>query len=676
MNPLLSAYNTPFEIPPFDSISTHDFKPALESGMDAQNKLINKITENSEEPSFENTIAQFETSGNILQKVKNVFFNFTLALTDEQLQEVAKEMAPRLSKHWDNIKLNEQLFERVRRVWEQKDSLGLDREQSMLLKNTYNLFFRNGAALEEKDKRDLMEINEKLSLLTLKFGRNILSENNRYQLILESEEELKGLPQTLIQQAMETASEAGLIGKYIFTLHQSSVMPFLQYADNRKLRQNIWEAYQMRGCNGDEFDNREIIRDIVNLRRKKAQLLGYSNHAAFELEDTMAGSVEEVHRLLDQLWAPAIGRAKSERDAMQSYIDDHRLGFKLAPWDWRYFAEKLRIQQFDLNMNELMPYFSLEKVIEGVFMVTNRLYGLKVEIMAHVPVYHPDVIAYEVKENNGEHVGVLFMDFYLRKSKQGGAWMTKFRSQHRKGDKKIPPIISIVCNFSKPFTGQPTLLNLDEVSTLFHEFGHALHGLLSNVRYQSLAGTAVPRDFVELPSQIMENWALDPEVMREYALHHQTGEPIPEALLEKVKQSQLHDQGFVNTEFLAAALLDLAYHSIDDDLLQPVIEYEQEYLKSIGLIEEIIPRYRSTYFNHIFSGGYASQYYSYIWAAVLDSDAYEEFKSTGLFNAEKAKSLRENILEKGGSEEALQMYLNFKGSGPEIKPLLEKRGLH
>jgi len=675
MNPLLDFYNSAFEIPPFHAISTHHFKPALQEGMEMQNKMVDQITGNPEDATFENTIELFEASGSVLQKVKNVFFNYTLALTDEPLQEVAKEMAPLLSKHWDNIKLNEILFDKVKQVWEQKDRLGLDMERSMLLKNTYNLFFRNGAALEENDKRELMEINEKLSLLTLKFGRNILAENNRFKLILEREKDLKGLPQSLLHLAEETADEAGLAGKWVFTLHQSSVMPFLQYADNRDLRQKIWEAYQMRGNNDDEYDNKKNLKEIINLRRVRAQLLGYPNHATYMLEDTMAGSVEEVHKLLAEVWPPAIQRALSERDAMQKYIDEHQLGYKLAPWDWRYFAEKLRVQQFDLNTNELMPYFSLERVLDGVFYVAKKLYSLQIEQLKSVPVYHPDVLAYEIKERNGVHVGILFIDLYQRDSKQGGAWMTKFRSQSKDKGQRIAPIISIVCNYSKPSKGQPTLLNLDEVSTLFHEFGHALHGLLSNVTYQSLAGTAVPRDFVELPSQIMENWALEPEVMKEYALHYQTGEPITDDLLEKIKMSQHHDQGFANTEFLAAAMLDLAYHSLDEDIMQSITDFEKDYLKGIELIDEIIPRYRSTYFNHIFSGGYSSQYYSYLWAAVLDTDAYQEFKNKGLFDTDTAASFRSKILEKGGSDDALQMYLNFKGFKPDIRALLAKRGL-
>ena len=676
MNPLLEPYISPFGIPPFEIIRTHHFKPALQEGMDLQNKKVNQIAESLDHPTFENTIETFEASGKVLQKVKNVFFNYTLALTDDELQEVAKEMAPLLSQHWDNIKLNEKLFDKVKSVWEQRDSLQLNKEKYMLLKNTYDLFFKNGAALTDKDKKELKEINEKISLLSLKFGRNVLAENNRYQLIIERESDMSGLPESFIQQAKVTADECGLSGKWVFTLHQSSVMSFLQYAEDRGLRREIWEAYQNRGNNEDTYDNKDIVIEVVNLRRKKAQLLGFNNFAAFVLEDTMAGSEEEVYRLLNKLWLPAIKRAESERAAMQKYIDQHQYNYKLAPWDWRFFAEKIRIEKFDLDINELLPYFSLEVVIDGVFMVTDRLYGLQFEIITHVPVYHPDVIVYDVKEKNGDHIGILFMDFYTRNTKQGGAWMTKYRAQELDGDRRVPPIISIVCNFSKPSIGTPLLLNLDEVATLFHEFGHALHGLLSNVRYQSLAGTAVPRDFVELPSQIMENWAMDPEVMQDYAIHFKTGKSIPKELLEKIKISQLHDQGFANAEFLAAALLDLAYHSLDKDITGSIIDFEEKFLKSVELIEEIIPRYRSTYFNHIFSGGYASQYYSYIWAAVLDADAYQSFRVSGLYNKEISDAFRKNILEKGGSEEAMEMYLKFKGTKPDIKSLLEKRGLH
>jgi len=674
MNPLLNAYTSPFEIPPFGSISTGHFKPALEEGMKMQNELVKQIILSADTPTFENTIVALEHSGHLLQRVKNVFFNFTLALTDESLQEIAKEMAPTLSRHWDEIKLNDKLYERVRHVWEQREELHLDREQQMLLKNTYNLFFKNGAALGDGDKKKLMQLNESLSQLTLKFGRNILTENNSYQLIIDNPDDLRGLPESLVHQARQTAITEGMEEKWMFTLQWSSVMPFLQYAESRTLRKQIWEAYQNRGNNDNEDDNKEVLKEIVNLRKQKAQIVGYPNHAALVLEDSMAGSTGEVQNLLEQLWSPSIARAKAESKALQNYIDEQGLDFKLAAWDWRYVADKLRVKQ-GLDMQELLPFFSLEKVIDGVFMVAGRLYGLQFLPLSNVPLYHPDVMAYEVVEKDNKHVGLLFMDFFARKSKQGGAWMTKFRSQSKEGNKRIAPIISIVCNYSKPSDHRPCLLDLDEVATLFHEFGHALHGLLSDVTYPSLAGTAVPRDFVELPSQIMENWAMEPSVMKEYARHYQTGEPISDEMLTKIKNNGKFDQGFSNTEYLAAAFLDLAYHRMEEDLEGDVNRFEKEYLADLGLMEEIIPRYRSTYFNHVFSGGYAASYYSYIWSAVLDSDAYELFKTTGLFDQEMAGLFRHHILEKGGSEEPEKMYHDFKGAGPEIAALLKKRGL-
>jgi len=673
MNPLLSPYTSLFEIPPFDSIHIDHFKPALEEGMKVQTELVQMIINTEGDPTYENTIEALENSGKLLQKVKNVFFNFTLALTDEPLQDIAKEMAPALSRHWDAIKLNDKLFERVRQIWEQRELLHLDRERQMLLKNTYNLFFKNGAALDDEQKKKLMQLNESLSQLALKFGRNILAENNSYQLVIDNKKDLEGLSESIINQAREKAE--GLEDKWVFTLQWSSVMPFLQYAANRSLRKQIWEAYQMRGNNDNEYDNKKILAEIVNLRRQKAQLLGYPHHAAFMLEDSMAGSTIEVHRLLDRLWSPAIARAKAEREAMQNYVDGHGLDFKLAPWDWRYVSDKLRVQQ-GLDMQELLPFFSLDKVIEGVFMVTGRLYGLKFLPLSDVPVYHPEVKTYEVKDKDGTHVGILMMDFFARKSKQGGAWMTKFRSQSKEDENRIPPIISIVCNYSKPTAAQPCLLDPDEVATLFHEFGHALHGLLSNVTYPSLAGTAVPRDFVELPSQIMENWAMEPSVMKEYARHYQTGEPISDELLAKIKNNEKFDQGFANTEYLAASYLDLAYHQMEEEIDGNIEKFEKDYLAGLGLIDEIIPRYRSTYFNHVFSGGYSASYYSYIWAAVLDSDAYETFKKAGLYDQHTADLFRNQILEKGGSEDPDKMYQAFKGAGPEIEALLKKRGLN
>ena len=674
-NPFFTTYNTPFEVPPFDQIRNEHFKPAIEEGIRQHAAEIEAIANSEEAPTFENTIAAMDTSGALLDKVTSVFYPLSSANTNDSIQAIAKEVAPQLSAHSDNIRLNPKLFARVKEVWDKKDQLNLDEEQQMLLEDTYKSFVRSGANLSEADKEKLRGINEELSVLSLQFGQNILDETNNYQLVVENKEDLAGLPAGLVETAAAEAKEAGLEGKWVFTLHNPSVMPFLQYADNRELRKEIWNAYQMRGNNNNEFDNKENIRKMTNLRMERAQLLGYDSHADYVLEESMSKTPENVYKLLDQLWVPALEVAKQEAEDMQEMINASGEDFELAPYDWRYYTEKIRKQRYDLNAEEVKPYFSLEKVREGVFNVTNRLYGLKFEKLKDIPKYHEDVTAYEVKEADGTHVGVLYMDFFPRESKRGGAWMTSFRSQKMENGERKAPVISIVGNFTKPTEGAPALLTFDEVSTFYHEFGHALHGLLSDVKYESLAGTNVPRDFVELPSQIMENWASEPEVMKMYATHYETGDTIPDELIEKMKAAGTFNQGFATTEYLAASLLDLNYHTLKEPLTGEIKEFEEASMDKIGLIEEIIPRYRSTYFNHIFAGGYSSGYYSYIWSGVLDSDAFQAFKEKSLFDPELAASFRENVLERGGTREPMEMYVDFRGRQPDIQPLLEKRGL-
>ncbi|WP_026135827.1 M3 family metallopeptidase [Nafulsella turpanensis] len=674
-NPFFTTYNTPFEVPPFEQIKNEHFKPAIEEGIRRHAAEIEAIANAEEAPTFENTIAAMDTAGALLDKVTSVFYPLSSANTNDSIQAIAKEVAPLLSAHSDNIRLNPELFARVKAVWDKKDQLQLDEEQQMLLEDTYKSFVRSGANLSEADKEKLRGINEELSVLSLQFGQNVLDETNNYQLVIEKEEDLAGLPAGLVENAAAEAKEAGMEGKWIFTLHNPSVMPFLQYADNRELRKEIWNAYQMRGNNNNEFDNKEIIRKMANLRMERAQLLGYDTHADYVLEESMAKTPENVYKLLDQLWAPALQVAKQEAKDMQKMINASGENFELAPYDWRYYTEKIRKQRYDLNAEEIKPYFSLDAVKEGAFSVTNKLYGLTFEELKDIPKYHEDVTAYEVKEADGTHVGVLYMDFFPRESKRGGAWMTSYRSQQMEDGKRKAPVISIVGNFSKPTEGAPALLTFDEVSTFFHEFGHALHGLLSDVKYESLAGTNVPRDFVELPSQIMENWASEPEVMKMYGKHYKTGETIPDELIEKMKAAGTFNQGFATTEYLAASLLDLNYHTLEKPLTGEVKDFEEASMNKIGLIEEIIPRYRSTYFNHIFAGGYSSGYYSYIWSGVLDSDAYQAFKEKSLFDPELAKSFRENVLERGGTREPMEMYVDFRGREPDIQPLLEKRGL-
>ena len=675
MNPFFEAYNTPFEVPPFDKIKNEHFAPALREGMRKHQEEIDAIANNPEAPTFANTIEAMENSGELLARVNLVFSNLNSANTNDTLQAIARELAPELSAHSDNITLNEKLFARVKSVWDNKDSFGLSPEQHKLLEKTYKSFVRNGANLNAADKEKLREINSKLSVLSLQFGQNVLAETNAFKLLIDNEADLAGLPQELRDVAWQEAEMAGEENKWLFTLQNPSVMPFLQYAENRELRKKIWEAYQGRGNQGNDKDNKKILIDMANLRSEKAKLLGYNTHADYVLEESMAKNADNVYKLLNQLWTPALAKAKVERDEMQAIIKAEGNDFKLEPWDWRFYEEKLRKQKFDLDEQEVKPYFALDKVQEGVFMVVNKLWGLTFTEIKDIPTYHPEAKAYEVKEADGRHVGVLYMDFHPRASKRGGAWMSSFRPQQTVNGERKAPVVTIVCNFSKPSGNAPALLTFDEVTTFFHEFGHALHGLLSNVQYRSLAGTSVPRDFVELPSQIMENWATEPEVLKQYAIHYKTGEAIPDAIIEKLTKSGTFGQGFGTTEYLAASLLDLDYHTQTSTITQSADEFEKASMAKIGLIGEIIPRYRSTYFQHIFSGGYSSGYYSYIWSGVLDTDAFQAFKETTLFNPEKAKAFRTEILEKGGTDDPMKMYVNFRGAEPKIDALLKKRGL-
>jgi len=675
MNPFFQAYATPFEVPSFDKIKNEHFKPAILEGIKRHEAEINTIANNPEAPTFENTILAMENAGELLSNVNVVFSNINGANTNEELQKIAKEVSPNLAAHNDNIYLNEKLFARVKAIWDKKESLNLNLEQAKILENLHKAFVRSGANLADADKDKLRKINAELSLASLKYGQNILAETNKFELVIDDKKDLAGLPQELINAAAEDAKTKGKGGKWVFTLSNSSVMPFLQYSSNRKLRQQIWEAYQTRGNHDDEFDNKENAVKLANLRGEKARLLGYKSHSAYVLEESMAKNPENVAKLLNDLWKPALAIAKTEAADIQKMMDKEGIKDKVKPYDWRYYTEKIRKQRFDLDEQELKPYFSLDNIRKGVFQVTEKLYGLKFKQLNDVPKYHEEVTTWEVTEADGTHVGVLYMDFFPRASKRGGAWMTSYRSQKTVNGKRKAPVISIVCNFTKPTGDTPALLTFDEVTTFFHEFGHALHGLLSNVTYKSLAGTSVPRDFVELPSQIMENWAAEPEVLKMYAKHYKTGEVIPDALIQKLQKSGTFDQGFATVEYLAASFLDMEYHTQTAPIKLDANSFEKNSMKKIGLIDAIIPRYRSTYFSHIFAGGYSSGYYSYIWSGVLDTDAFEAFKTTNLFNPEKAKLFRKNVLEKGGTEDPMVLYKRFRGAEPSVEPLLRKRGL-
>lgn len=674
-NPFFTEYNTPFGVPPFDQIKNEHFVPAIEKGIEEQNAEIAAIIDNQEAPDFDNTIAAMDASGELLRKVTGVFYNFNSSNTSEELQAIAKEVAPKMSAHYDNISLNPGLFKRVQEVYENRNSLNLTGEQAMLLEDTYKNFVRGGAALDSADQARFREINQQLSLLTLQFGENVLAETNAFKLVIDNEADLEGLPQGLIDQGAETAKAAGMEGKWVYTLHNPSIMPFLQYSAKRELREKIYNAYINRGNNNNDKDNKNLIAEIAALRLERANMLGYESHAAYILERNMAKDAASVNNLLDKLWAPALKRAKGEVKQLQAIIDKEGGNFKLQPWDWSYYAEKVRKELYDLDEEQLKPYFPLENVKQGIFTVAGNLYGITFTERKDIPVYHPDAVAYEVKEANGDHIGVLYMDFHPRESKRGGAWMSSYRKQYVKNGEQVSPVITIVTNFTKPTANAPSLLTFDEASTFFHEFGHALHGLLSNCNYYSLSGTSVPRDFVELPSQIMENWASEPEVLKLYAKHYQTGEVIPDELIDKMQKSAVFNQGFATVEYLAASLLDMGYHNMTTNNIKDVSEFEASTLARIGLIPEITSRYRSTYFSHIFSGGYSSGYYSYIWSAILDADAFEAFKENGLFDQKTAAAFRQNVLERGGTEDPMTLYKKFSGAEPDIKPLLKRRGL-
>ncbi len=675
MNPFLKAYNTPYDVPPFSEIKSEHFKPAILKGIQDHAAEIETIANNKAAPSFENTLLAMENAGQQLYKVSSVFSVMNGANTNPEIQTIAREISPELSSHNDNIYLNDKLFARVKSVYDNQAKLKLNAEQAKLLEKVYKRFVRSGANLSDSDKEKLRKLNSEISLTALNYGQNILAETNKFELVIEDPKDLAGLPKELIDMAAADAKAKGKEGKWVFTLANSSVMPFLQYSAIRPLREKIWNAYQLRGNNNDEFDNKENAVKLANLRSQRAKLLGYESHAAYSLEESMAKTPDNVMKLLRDLWQPAIAIAKNEAADIQKMMDADGIKDKVQPYDWRYYTEKIRKQRFDLDEQELKPYFSLENVGKGVFDVTEKLFGVKFKPLKDVPTYHPDASVWEVTEADGKHIGILYMDFHPRESKRGGAWMTSFRSQKYVDGKRQAPVIAIVCNFTKPTADAPALLTFDEVTTYFHEFGHALHGLLSDVNYRTLSGTSVSRDFVELPSQIMENWAAEPEVLKTYAKHYKTGEVIPDELIEKLQKASTFDQGFATTEYLAASFLDMAYHTQTEPITTDANSFEKAEMAKIGLIDPIIPRYRSTYFNHIFSGGYSAGYYSYIWSGVLDTDAFEAFKSTSLFNPELAKSFRENILEKGNTEDAMILYKRFRGSEPSIEPLLKKRGL-
>ena len=704
-NPFLEEWKTPFQVPPFEQIKNEHYMPAFQAGMLQHQAEIDAIVKESKPPTFENTIIALDRSGHLLTKVSAVFYALNGANTNKEMQEIARKLSPLTTKHADDIDLNPGLFKRIKTLYDQKDNLKLDPQQMRLLTETYKNFVRSGAGLDPEKQDHLRKLNSQIDMLQLTFGQNLLAETNGFKLVLDEKSSLAGLPEDVIRIAAETANQdSATKGKWVFTLQNPSITPFLQCSEKRNLRERIFNASHNRCNNNNEKDNKAIILQLIQFRTEKARLLGYPTWADFALDDRMAKKPENVYKLLDQVWQPAIAQAKNELSAMQKIVDHEKGGLNLEAYDWSFYSEKLKKQVYALDEEVIKPYFKLENVRDGIFYVAEKLYGITFTEVKNAPKYFNDVKLYECKDADGSHLGVVYMDFHPRAGKRGGAWCGSYRTQSYQDGKRVAPVVTIVTNFSPPSAEKPALLTSDEVETFFHEFGHALNGLLKNVRYKGLSG--VPRDFVELPSQIMEHWAFEPEVLRVYAKHYKTGQIIPAELVEKIKKSSNYGQGFKTTEYLAACYLDMDYHTMSDlppdqaqkmqaspapitamtapitensaphNLSMGVIDFETISMKKIGLIPQIPPRYRSTYFQHSMTGGYTAGYYSYIWAEVLDADAFQAFKEKGdIFDKETALKFRQCILEPGGTKDAAQLYLDFRGHEPGIDPLLENRGL-
>ncbi len=673
-NPLLQKFDTPFQVPPFDLIKVEHYIPAYAEAEKIHNAEIEKIIANSEAPDFANTIESFDGSGMLLETVDGIFLNVLSADGDSAMQAVAEKVIPEVGKHRDEILMNPKLFARVKAVYEQKDKLNLNPEQTTLLEKTYKKFARGGADLKPEDQKKLKEINEKISKLYFQFGKNLNEEKKNFRITVENKEELAGLPEGVIAGAAATAKENGAEGKWMFTLDKPSFIPVLQYSANRNLREKAFKAYANWGNNNDANDNKSVISQIVNLHLEKAQLFGFKNYAEFVLDNRMAKNPQQVFELLNKVWKPALASAKIDAAEFQKIIDAEGGKFKLEAWDWWYYAEKVRKAKYDLDDEVLKPYFELNNSLNGLFTVVEKLYGIKMTERKDLPKYNADVRSFEAQDAAGNTVGIVYMDFYPRATKGSGAWMTEFRREHFENGNRIIPVISTVFNFTKPSGDTPALLTFEELETLFHEFGHTLHGLLSQVHYYSLAGTSVSQDFVELPSQILENWAVEPEVLKFYAKHYKTGEIIPMSYIKKIEDASKFNAGFGAVEYLAASYLDMSWNMITDKKEYDVAAFEKQEMGKLGLMSQIIPRYRSTYFQHVFKGEYAVGYYSYIWAELLDADAFAYFKEKGIFDPATAAAFKKNVLEAGGSEDEMILYKRFRGQEPQIDPLLKRKG--
>lgn len=674
-NPLLSEWNDRFGVPPFDRIKAEHFSPALEQAMSVHNAEIDAIVTNNDEPTFENTVLAYDNSGKLLERVELCFSLLCAAETNAEMQAIEQEMSPKLTAHSGAIMMNDALFERVKSVYERRGALGLDSLQLRLTEKLYRRFVRGGALLSVEDKEQLRKVDEELSAARVKYAANLLAANSGFELVISDQDDLDGLPSSIRDAAASEASARDMKGKWVFTTKKPSMLPFLTYSSKRELREKLYRGYLDRCNYNDSIDNKQVINDIVRLRTERAHLLGYPTHAHYVLDVQMARTPENVYAMMDELWTPALERAKAEMEAMREMMKSETGLDDFASWDWWYYAEKVRKRDYSFDESSLRPYFSLENVRSGIFELSNRLYGLTFRPV-QLPVYHEDCETYEVLDEKNEHLGVLYLDYFPRDGKSGGAWCGEYRTQSFDAEgNRIAPIVSIVCNFPRPTGGDPALLSIDETQTFFHEFGHALHALFSQVKYGGLGG--VERDFVELPSQIMENWALEPEMLRRYALHHRTNDPIPHHLIEKLQRSRHFNQGFNTVELLAASLTDMDIHTIENYSPIDVNEFERKMLNERrGLMEQIAPRYRYPYFSHIFDGGYSSGYYSYLWAEVLDKDAYQAFVESGdIFNKRIATDFRNKVLARGGEADGMDLYRDFRGADPDRKPLLLGRGL-
>lgn len=673
-NPFFTEWTTPFKTPPFAAIKLEHYLPAFEEGMKLQKAEIAAIINNKEVPTFENTVEALEKSGEFLTRVSRVFGGLKDANTNDEMQKIAESVTSLLTKHTDDIFLDENLFKRIKAVYDGQAKLKLTTEQKVVLKSDYLDFVRGGANLNAADKDKLRKINDEMGQLVLKFGDNVRRENAKFELWIDKREDLAGLAEASVQAAAEKAKEKGKAGQWLFTIDKPTLLPFLSSSEKRDLREKMYRAYMNRGNNHDELDNNKIFARMVSLRVQKANLLGYKRYADFVLEKKMAKTPEKVFKFLKDMWAPTAACAKKEAAEMQKIIDKSSNKFKLKPWDWWYYSDKVKMEKYNLDEEMTRPYFEINNVVKGAFAVAGKLWGIKFTERKDIDVYHPDVKVYEVTEADGKHLGVFYTDYFPRESKVNGAWCSAFRDQSNMAGKFVTPIIFNVGNFSKPTSDKPALLSADDVRTLFHEFGHGVHALFQNVSYPTASN--VPSDFVELPSQIMEKWAMQPEVLKDYAKHYKTGEIIPQTLIDKINKSQFFNQGFETLEYTAASILDMDYHAVTSTKELDVPKFEKASIKKMGLIPEVWPRYLTTNFIHIASWGYESGYYSYLWSAVLDADAFEAFMEKGLFDPATAQSYRKNILEKGGSDDLMELYKKFRGREPNVKALLKSRGLN